>query len=388
MDEEFRRQFEALMANVERGDAFGRSGPFVQYGFGPQSLLFIGESFKLLNRLTSKISDSALGSGGWNWDEAQKLVVRTLQRAMKSDVTGELSQLEVELARPMSDWFISEQIKGGFSDGPRKVGKAMIHISLETIDEDQQAFIASGQRIDFNFPILSTTVKAYDHESAKLRAEDIFDDAKSVLILGSASWSRPSPPMFIIGESTRFSSGHVEAYYPQVYAPDSWFGAGIRGLERAARKDFALRSDWERRCLSAARWFRRANSEVWPSSALSASMTALDILFVRDRNVVSKGATIATQSARIYRFDETASIQFQDWLRTLYQSRNDVVHDGWHTFEDDEIQRLLGHVERAIRWACGHLDDEHSHDDSVPPSAGFDFDQVMATLEIPTTGTP
>jgi hypothetical protein len=127
------------------------------------------------------------------------------------DMSTAITFFETELAKPMSDWFIAEHITGAFLAIPSHIGKVSLHVNIETVDEEIRPWMANAPTLPL--PILSTTVKAHDGSSAERRAEDLFDDAKAILLLATPGWSSPQAAQLIIGDSARLNSGHVEGFH-------------------------------------------------------------------------------------------------------------------------------------------------------------------------------
>jgi hypothetical protein len=222
-------------------------------------------------------------------------------------------------------------------------------------------------------------VKAFDRASAGRRADDNFDDAKAILMLASKPWSTPSEPRIFSGENPSSNSGRAGGYLPLVDGSTGLLAhPGLRGLEEAALRDFGKRTDWERRVLTAARWLVRARFETWPSAALAASMTCMDILFVRDKKVAEKGKTIAREVSSRFTINGESKKAINDWLADLYRNRNAVVHDGGHYLQDPEIKKLLSLVNLALLWASEHLEDEHYHGGIARTKVCDTYDEAMS----------
>jgi hypothetical protein len=130
-------------------------------------------------------------------------------------------------------------------------------------------------------------------------------------------------------------------------------------LSRAAGRDEAQRSDWQRRVLAATRWFSRAYRSEWAADRLVSAMVALEALFIEGRQESAKGALIAERVTARYQAREITPAEQQDWLARLYQSRNDAAHEGREVVEDLDVDRLLDLTRFIVRFSAVHLDPEH-----------------------------
>jgi hypothetical protein len=228
---------------------------------------------------------------------------------------------------------------------------------------------------DLSYPLLVATVNALDWQSALRIAEDYFEEALAVLTFASPGWGTSEPPRMVLGSSPRLRSGRFESFAPTLVDGNGWFGFGTRALERAARKDLAVRSDWETRVVTATRWYRRAEIDTWPSAILNDCMIALETLFVKETSGPKK-YKIADRVSWRFRVPTKSEDELRAWLVALYDGRNGVVHGGQHYFQDTETEDLKTLVYSSIKWASEHLDDDHSHH-GFSFGACADFDSAL-----------
>jgi hypothetical protein len=367
-----------LIEKVGRGDP-GREldRPFASFGYGPTALNFEGETFAILRDLTWTMTSSALAAGGFGWEEAQTLVVGTIRVWLAEGEAQALARLDEELARPLSTWVVGEAVRGVFPLTLRVIGRAAICRGPEDVPGDPDG-ISSALLPDHDphFPLLVAAVPARDRDSAVARAEDRFDEARAILLLATLGFSTPRPGHLILGSEQLIAGPRDESYIPQGLSPSGEFGFSLRGVEHAARKEGEDRTDWEARTVSAARWYRHAELSRWPSEALADCMTALDVLFVRDRHEEHKSERIAARVSERFRHPGLTADQLKAWIIDLYRNRNRVVHDGAHYLEDFEVERLRGIVLVALHWAGGHLENDHVATEPTGPCSTFD--EVMA----------
>ncbi|HLN16966.1 MAG TPA: hypothetical protein VK277_09470 [Acidimicrobiales bacterium] len=372
MDDKSREMFGNLFGLIKFGVEFGEPhepGPFVLSGFADDGVLIRGEAFVLLEGLQRHLASSALASGGPSREFVGDLVVRACRVARTSGLGEGLSWLEEKLTEGDTSWQVIEQVSGYFPMAPRRVGRATLHSALPPELGD----ILGDPRfleVQVDRPMLIADVIARDRESAERRARDVFDEARSLLTI-ACNPQAPHAPLIAIGGSSRAtsSSGHSEDFHLSGSALDHPM---VRGLEDAAAKDPEIRTDWERRCLAACRWFRKAFVTDWPSEALAASMTVFECLFIEGKGVLGKGQAIADRIAPKWRLPDLGEeAAMHKWLVDMYGRRNAAVHEGAHYLEDFEVQRLVVLVEHSVRWAAWHLDPDHEHHLPERPCTSF-----------------
>lgn len=326
-------------------------------GFGPDSLHFEGRHFELLNTLTTSIAGSALESGGRDRHDVESLVFGAIRIARTNGMSAAITHFNTELSRPMEDWTVMQSIRGRFHDSLVQIGRSKLIRSeseLPVNNVNVEHWIKSTN--DLTYPILATSVRALDRQSAVRVAEDVFDETLAVLTMASPGWGTSRPERIVLGSSPSFGGGRFESYVPFTVDVHGWFGYGIRALERAARKEYATRSDWEKRSLAAARWYRRALVDTWPSAVLAHCMVALETLFVKETKG-SKGDKVGERVSTRFTYPSKTSDELRLWLIDLYSERNDVVHSGGHYLQDNEIEALRQLVCSAVQWASKFLDD-------------------------------
>jgi len=354
-----------LIENVRAGSPLTTSGPFTTYGFGPDNLHFEGHNFDLLHTLSSSIAGSALESGGRDRDDVASLIVAAIRVGRTSGLQEATSHMDTELAMPLTTWKVGQSIRL-WNPNVSRIGRTEILRSATDLPE-------LGPQIDewinrdhgLSYPMLVASVNALDSQSAIRMAEDCFEEALAVLTFASPGWGTSEPPRMVLGSTPSFRSGRIESYSPPFVDGSGWFGFGTSALERAARKDLTSRTDWEARVLTATRWYRRALVDTWPSAILNDCMIALEILFVKETSG-SKKDKIADRVSTRFRLPTKSEDQLHAWLVALYDGRNGVVHVGEHYLQDTETADLRTLVYSSVKWASGHLDDDHSHD-------GFSF---------------
>jgi hypothetical protein len=135
-------------------------------------------------------------------------------------------------------------------------------------------------------------------------------------------------------------------------------------MSDAAARTEETRTDWERRVLASARWFANAAETFWPSEALTSCMTALECLFIKDRNVQSKGREIADRLTERWVARGWTADEQREWLRALWRARNDAIHEGRRFVEDLQVDRLVDFTAFAVRWGAWHLSPYHSEKQS------------------------
>lgn len=370
--------FRELEKNVPPASVAEPLGPFITSGFGPDSLHFEGRHFELLSTLTSSIAGSALESGGRDRQDVESLVFTAIRIARVDGSTAAIAYVDAELSRPMEDWTVMQSIRGRFHDALVQIGRTtLVRSASELSPNSENAEHWIGRSHEMTYPLLVASVRALDHQSAVRVAEDIFDETLAVLTMASPGWGISRPERIVLGSSPSFGGGKFESYVPHTVDEHGWFGYGVRALERAARKEYSMRTDWEKRSLVAARWYRRALVDTWPSAVLANCMVALESLFVKETHG-SKGDKIGDRVSTRFSYPSKTSDELRDWLADLYQGRNNVVHSGGHYLQDTEVEALRQLVYSAVQWASQFLDDVTLHEDGST-GAFLDIDQVLGT---------
>jgi len=193
-----------------------------------------------------------------------------------------------------------------------------------------------------------------------VRARDLLDEAMSLLRLASDPLEHALGSHISASEGTTWTAMRAPDRLIVRRASEGQLWPPIKYIAEAMSRDTTVQSDWERRTIAASRWHNRAVSAGWPSASLAACFTALECLFVRNRNESRKGETIARRVAQHHAHvphlpdDEVAS-----WVAALYQRRNKTVHEGIPYGDEIDVERIEELTVAAIHWAAHHLDRNH-----------------------------
>jgi len=369
MDRESREMLGRLVGLVEFGVRADRPGPFLLSGMGDESVMISGEALSILETLQGRLASSALASGGPNRTFVGDLVVEACRLARDRGPDAGISWLDEALTKQITPWTIITGVLGHFPAAPMRVGRTMLY---PVLPPDIAAGLGDPRFLEVHIdrPVLVAMVDARDRESAKRRANDLFDEARSVLALAGSAQRWRTPVITIHESGPVSSSGTAESFL--LHIRGALDQSHIRGLEAAAERAPEDRNDWENRCLAACRWYRKASTTDWPSEALAASMTVLECLFVEGRQIHNKGVAIAEKVAPNWRLpDFGAESAMHDWIVEMYRRRNEAVHSGAHYLKDVEVDRLLALTQYAVRWGAWHLDPDHDHGERDGPCTSF-----------------
>lgn len=351
--------------------------PFAQYGYRDHGVLFHGESVEHLDAIASQVTRSALADGGFNAEALSAHVATACGKATADDAIAYLVDV---LAHPEQAWTFGEALPTFYvGDGPHELGRCLVHGSLAVAapDDDPQ-YLKEWWGKDFPARVITATVTAHDQDSAYLRAVDAIDEAKAILwLVSDVRQDRRRRTESLIIEEGRIRSistggeafGHVHSTKALLFPP-------FTHISMSAAKDPDERTDWERRVIAATRWHYQAGTTTWPSSALTATMTALEALLLPGRQTQRKGAHLAALLNELGAATwGPADHEFEPWFADLYRHRNDATHEGLNYNEDLEVGRLLTISHLAIRWAATHLDCFHPSPQHRPCTT---LDQALA----------
>lgn len=360
--------------------------------FGGANLSFEGDGYTALQRVTYELIDHSLRTGGPTRSTVQGWLAYTCRVALDRDIDTGFAELEGLIDEPLREWTVLEHVRGHFAQAPLRVGRCVVHLTLESVPQvGEQSGMAGVLEHETPPPVLATTVHARDQESARVRARDRFDETRSILHLIGKHIDGGSTGVAILDEEghARSSSGTDEGFVVTRLGFDATMTLGYRGLEASAAKEPPDRNDWETRVLAAARWLRRCFTSEWPSERVAAAMSALECLFVGGTSVrQGKGASIAAHVAPLVSIGGMAPEQVHAWIVNLYRRRNDALHEGLWILDDLDASRLVGLTRQILNWASFHLDEDHDH--LEPCRACQTREEAISaipTLPIATIGT-
>jgi hypothetical protein len=358
-----------LWSEVERGSIMNSTESndddldvsVAEFGLRSGAVVFRGQAFEALESCVRDLADSALSSGGPRPEAAQALVVETCSIALNESQDAALAFLRSALSTGPSRYQVHEDIRGPFPIEELTIGACTIRSELPPDIAEIPAVKHLG-----NFPsgLLSVNVEAYDHESAVFPAQQRFAETRAILVLlAFPPYERPRIARIVGGSDGRYriSAEHSERFVPQRIDAEGSLWPGYSDLSLAAGKPDHERTDWEKRTLGAARWFREAVLATWQAQRLGALMSALECLLVPPGVRRGKGSQIAKHLPdRAYPPGHSREAT-AEWLKALYQHRNAAVHEATDYLEDLELDRLEAVTANIIDWGVWHLGPMHAH---------------------------
>jgi hypothetical protein len=325
------------------------------------TLLFQGESLSLFRTLQRRLAGST-HQGGVSPKEAETLLQETAALAVRAPYQTAEAWLIRQVESPLGEWLVVDRIEGLDVPLPRvTVGRSDYYRGLPGRLRRKHR-IKSMETYGFHPPFVTTTVTARDDKAAYVVAAERFAESGAILDLidrrrlgegsyyalrsdgaGKFSFTREG---WIMGIHGLDANGRLAPPYLQ--------------LSRAARREEAERSDWERRVLAACRWCSLSARSPWPADRLVSLMVALESLFLEGSKVRhNKGHEIAKQVTKRLLLRDMTQGEQETWMRGLYQRRNDAVHEGREYEEDLEVERLSDLANYATLWAAYHLVPSH-----------------------------
>lgn len=374
------RLFDLVEHDVE--DSHKIEGPHLVSGLGDDNVVFREEGLRLLLELQAKFARSALKQRGPLPNAVEKLLIEACWIAKDQNAQKALRWLDSALDAPLNRWTVVQHIQVLLPQNcdEMKIGSCEIKRTLP-----ERAAMADLRRLvrdasDLRAPIVVCEVLAKDGESARRLADEKIDETLAVInMLGRTMDGRENNYLSIV--DSRATLHHQVGRMYLIEKSDRYGALYPRyvDLAGAASRPDDERTEWERRTLIAARWFRRASEALWPSEALAALMISLECIFVPEIQRGNKREAIAT-GLRVQGFktpNMTSDEQYQ-WIKALYGRRNDVVHAGRGFLEDLEVVRLNQLIESVLHWSIWHLSPHHRVDGDACTS----FAEVMGPHRI------
>ena len=343
-------------------------GAIVQLPVGPGGIMhstrraFVvvkDEDMPLLRSLQRRLAGPSRKMSGFSQSEAEAVLLRACEEAIAGRVKDAVAGVLAELAEQPQEWVVMEAVDVWF---PAEVPRLVVGRTTYSNRLPRLGFGAEfAQKQGFVPPFATARVVCRGGTTARVLARQAFAESAAVLDL-------VSPPVNTGSEATVARPASARNAAPSYHRRGWLVNAPISGtrlappylyLSRAAGRDEAQRSDWQRRVLAATRWFSRAYRSEWAADRLVSAMVALEVLFIEGRHERLKGALIGERVTARYQAREITAAEQQDWLARLYRSRNDAAHEGREVVEDLDVDRLLDLTRFIVRYSAFHLDPDH-----------------------------
>jgi hypothetical protein len=329
--------------------------------FGSGALVLVDEdAMPLLRALQRRVTGSSRTDSGLSPGEAEALLIRACEEAVSGRVRDAVANLLATLAEEPVEYVVTEPVEILLPpDVPRLVvGRTTYSAKLPRLAIGPQ--FALKQR--FVEPVATARVVSRGSNTARVLARQAFDESAAILDL-------VAPPTNTGSEATLVRRRSDPSGAPMFTRKNWWFKAGTFSggrlappylhLSRAAARDEARRSDWQRRVLGAVRWYSRGHRSESPADRVVSAMVALESLFILGRQERQKGALIADRVTDRFRTRHMTETEQREWLRRLYQIRNDAAHEGREVLDDLEVDSLLDLSLVVVRYGAFHLDPDH-----------------------------
>jgi len=268
-------------------------------------------------------------------------------------VRDAVANLLATLAEESVEWVVTEPVEILLPpDVPRLVvGRTTYSAKLPRLAIGPE--FALKQR--FVEPVATARVVSRGWNTARVLARQAFAESAAILDL-------VAPPANTGSEATLARRRSDRPGAPAFTRTNWWFKAGTFSgsrlappylhLSRAAARDEKSRSDWQRRVLGAVRWYSRGHRSESPADRVVSAMVALESLFIVGRQEHRKGALIADRVTDRFRTRHMTEAAQRDWLRRLYQIRNDAAHEGREVLDDLEVDSLLDLTLVVVRYGA------------------------------------
>jgi hypothetical protein len=354
----------------------GRSEvPTITVGFGPDAFSLRGRAFELLEELTGALSAPALGGGGLSRDEAREFLLKGCYLAKREGGDAALAAVESWLDRPTRKWVVLRPFRAPLPGEPFEVGSSEIRRGLP--DEWGLGSDWLGSE-DFPALVVLAAVMARDDDSAAVLGEQRIGetfgllhafDPDGVPTIGDARGIWDDAGTLRVNPDPR-RAFHLNTFI----GIDGSLPPRLIPASLAAAKPADERTDWERRVIAASRWFSKGMSSPWPSEKLVSLFVALEALFVLGKaEPHDKKTRIADRLTDRLEVEGRPKDEAREWIKGLYDRRNDAVHEARDYLDDFEVAELGKLVWRSLHWAMDHLVPEHRRDGRVCET----FEKVM-----------
>jgi len=375
MNEKERNLFMEMVASIEP-PVTGRSDvPAITVGLGPDAFSLRGKAFGILETLSGLLAAPALKDRGLSRDEARETLLRSCFVAKRLGPRVALQQLEESLDRPPREWLVMRPLRAPLPGEPIRIGACIIRQGVPEHLGFGDKWLGAE---DFPALTIGASVIARDDDTAALLAEQRIGEALGLLHTfdpegsptigdaraivndeGSLSVNPDPRRAFHLGD---FISKAGEL--PRLLVP----------VSAAAARSIDDRTDWERRVIAASRWFSNGMASNWPSEKLVSLFIALEAPFVAGKaESGNKKVFIADRLTPRIRIEERTPEDQRRWIISLYDHRNDAVHEARDYLDDFEVADLGRLVWRTLHWAMDHLVTEHRGDGRACAT----FDEVM-----------
>jgi len=353
--------FSLVERNVSNEEIEQAGLPAITIGTSPgQAFTIRGEAYYLLHDLAEEIARSTHLGPGLSLEGARHLLQRACDRSLVDGADAAAEWLRRTLAGSPGRWIVVRPLAIGMPETVIHVGRCRIQRGLppglpfDPPDHVRSAFPAHS---------ISSEVEAWDEDAAVLTATKNFEEAFAIL----RPCDRHGQPL--LGSDLLVTDGERMTFAPSRGMPLHLFQCvssegelifgGVRAMSEAARRPSSAQTDWERRTITAARWVSKGLDASWPSDALVSFMIALEALFLPPKGAHRKKEQLSAAISKRVRLRSMTPEAFRDWLKDVYDRRNDIVHESLAFDDEIEVDRLGDVAWIAVGWAAAHLNPYH-----------------------------
>ena len=359
-----RAAFTEMMAEMEPPISGRPDAPAITVGIGPDAFSLQGRAFALLDWLSQSLASPALQRGGLSYDEAREILLRSCFISKQKGADAALAELEELLSRPPRVWHVMRPLRAALPGDPFQIGACSIQRGLPASLELPAGWIGEE---DFPALTIATTVVARDDETAAILADQHFGETFGLIQVfdhGGAPTVGEARAIVDDGGTIVVNPDPRRAFhFGDFIGKAGELPWRLQPASDAAGKPIDQRSDWERRVVAAARWFSNGMTSTWPSERLVSLFVSLEALFVAGKTEAgNKKAFIAERVSERLPAEGRTQEEQRAWLISLYDHRNDAVHEARDYLDDFEAADLGRVVWRSMHWAMNHLVPGHRRD--------------------------
>lgn len=320
-----------------------------------------GEGLKAFWDAVGSLTRPALGGNGLSEDEAKRIVDDACAAFVDEGTERALAQVDAALSSTPQRWVVMKAWSGleAKVGGELRVGACAIRQGPP--GELQESAVAEEWA---KGPTIAVEVEARDMATAEVVGIQRIEEAIAVLHCADAT------ALLAYGADTVLATD--DAVHGR-YAEGGGFGlitgvfdeagrlslAPFGALSLAAATPFAERTEWQRRVVTAARWYSRALDSRWPTDSLVAAVVAIEAL-VGEHDLRGKGERLGQKAAHLFGGEVREQRRLRNWFSRLYtQARNPAVHAGLEHNNEIEVGELVDVCGSLVERSAFHLDPSH-----------------------------
>jgi len=320
-----------------------------------------GEGLDAFWAAVRELARPALAGDGLSEEEAERIVASALASYVDDGEAAAIAAVERALGEPERTWTVIKRWSGVEPQPDRELNVGACTIA-RGVPRDVEGAITEEWAQDTTIRV---QVMARDPQAATVLANQAYEEAIAVLqVADPTAELQYRSDALVVGEAVIHGlhpgPGGLGLVMGMFDEAGRLITPPFAELSAAAATPGDQRSEWQRRCVTAARWHSQAVSSKWPTDALVSAIVAIEALLGEPGVKRGKAQRLAQRAANV--LDGIAGHQrsFRKWLQALYEkARNPVVHAGIEHTDEIEVKRLVDIAGCLVEIAAHHLQPAH-----------------------------